>query len=444
MKHQTSSGNGTFTTKLGFVLAAVGSAVGMGNIWMFPYRTGQYGGAAFLIPYLLFVALFGYVGLSGEFALGRLTGTGPIGSYEYAMRTRGKRGGALLGSIPLFGSLGIAIGYAIIVGWVLRSSFGTLTGALIHTEPETFFTQMSGAHLSSVPWHVAVVVITAAILILGVSGGIEKINKIMMPTFFLLFLLIAVRVAFLPGAAAGYRYLLVPQWQYLLRLDTWIMAMGQAFFSLSVTGSGMIIYGSYLSKQEDIIHSSCVTALLDTCAAMLAGFAVIPAVFAFGLDPAAGPKLLFITLPRVFQQMPLGRLFALFFFVSVLFAGITSLANMLEAVSEAAQTRLKLPRRAAVLLSGAATLAAGLLIEYEPLMGRWMDLITIYIVPIGAILGAVMIYWVLGVPSIRQELMQGRDGKPLGRAFAPLAKYVYVFLAAVVVVCSFVIPGGIG
>ncbi|MCI7125877.1 MAG: sodium-dependent transporter [Agathobaculum sp.] len=444
MKHQTSSGNGTFTTKLGFVLAAVGSAVGMGNIWMFPYRTGQYGGAAFLIPYLLFVALFGYVGLSGEFALGRLTGTGPIGSYEYAMRTRGKRGGALLGSIPLFGSLGIAIGYAIIVGWVLRSSFGALTGALIHTEPETFFTQMSGAHLSSVPWHVAVVVITAAILILGVSGGIEKINKIMMPTFFLLFLLIAVRVAFLPGAAAGYRYLLVPQWQYLLRLDTWIMAMGQAFFSLSVTGSGMIIYGSYLSKQEDIVHSSCVTALLDTCAAMLAGFAVIPAVFAFGLDPAAGPKLLFITLPRVFQQMPLGRLFALFFFVSVLFAGITSLANMLEAVSEAAQTRLKLPRRAAVLLSGAATLAAGLLIEYEPLMGRWMDLITIYIVPIGAILGAVMIYWVLGVPSIRQELMQGRDGKPLGRAFAPLAKYVYVFLAAVVVVCSFVIPGGIG
>lgn len=444
MKHQTSSGNGTFTTKLGFVLAAVGSAVGMGNIWMFPYRTGQYGGAAFLIPYLLFVALFGYVGLSGEFALGRLTGTGPIGSYEYAMRTRGKRGGALLGSIPLFGSLGIAIGYAIIVGWVLRSSFGALTGVLIHTEPETFFTQMSGAHLSSVPWHVAVVVITAAILILGVSGGIEKINKIMMPTFFLLFLLIAVRVAFLPGAAAGYRYLLVPQWQYLLRLDTWIMAMGQAFFSLSVTGSGMIIYGSYLSKQEDIVHSSCVTALLDTCAAMLAGFAVIPAVFAFGLDPAAGPKLLFITLPRVFQQMPLGRLFALFFFVSVLFAGITSLANMLEAVSEAAQTRLKLPRKAAVLLSGAATLAAGLLIEYEPLMGRWMDLITIYIVPIGAILGAVMIYWVLGVPAIRQELMQGRDGKPLGRAFAPLAKYVYVFLAAVVVVCSFVIPGGIG
>ena len=440
--HQKSV-NGTFTSKIGFVLAAVGSAVGMGNIWMFPYRTGQYGGAAFLIPYLLFIALFGYVGLSGEFAFGRLTGTGPIGSYEYAMKTRGKKGGAVLGAIPLFGSLGIAIGYSIIVGWVVRCAFGALTGSLMSTEPETYFAQMSATHLSSVPWHTIVVVITVAILIFGVSGGIEKINKVMMPAFLILFLIIAVRVLFLPGALEGYKYLLVPQWEYLLNPRTWIMAMGQAFFSLSVTGSGMIIYGSYLSKKEDIVHSSCMTAVLDTCAAMLAGFTVIPSVFAFGLDPASGPKLLFITLPRVFQQMPLGRLFAFLFFISVLFAGITSLANMLEAVSEAAQTRLKLNRKAAVLVAGVATLAVGLLIEQEALMGRWMDIITIYVVPIGAILGAVMIYWVLGVKTIKKELMDGRD-KPLSPAYDFLAKYVYVFLAAVVVICSFVIPGGIG
>ncbi len=440
--HQKSV-NGTFTSKVGFVLAAVGSAVGMGNIWMFPYRTGQYGGAAFLIPYLLFVALFGYVGLSGEFAFGRLTGTGPIGSYEYAMKTRGKKGGAFLGAIPLFGSLGIAIGYSIIVGWVVRCAFGALTGTLMTTEPETYFAQMSAAPLSSVLWHVIVVVMMVAILIFGVSGGIEKINKVMMPAFFILFLIIAVRVLFLPGALEGYKYLLVPQWESLLNPRTWIMAMGQAFFSLSVTGSGMIIYGSYLSKKEDVVHSSCMTAVLDTCAAMLAGFAVIPSVFAFGLDPASGPKLLFITLPRVFQQMPLGRLFAFLFFISVLFAGITSLANMLEAVSEAAQTRLKLNRKTAVVLAGAATLAVGLFIEQESLMGRWMDIITIYVVPIGAILGAVMIYWVLGVKNIKKELMEGRD-KPLSPAYDFLAKYVYVFLAALVVICSFVIPGGIG
>lgn len=437
------NGNGTFTSKIGFVLAAVGSAVGMGNIWMFPYRTGQYGGAAFLIPYLLFIALFGYVGLSGEFAFGRLTGTGPIGSYEYAMQSRGKKGGAILGTIPLLGSLGIAIGYAIIVGWVLRSAFGALTGTLMSTEPETFFAEMSSTDFSSVPWHVIVILITAAVLIFGISGGIEKINKVMMPTFFILFVIIAIRVAFLPNAAAGYKYLLVPQWKYLLDPRTWIMAMGQAFFSLSITGSGMIIYGSYLPKSEDVVHSSCMTAVLDTCAAMLAGFAILPSVFAFGLDPASGPKLLFITLPRVFQQMPFGRLFAFLFFLSVLFAGITSLANMLEAVSEAAQTRLKLNRKTAVLLACGAALAVGLFIERDALMGTLMDVITIYVVPIGAILGAIMAYWVLGIDKMEAEMMNGRS-KPLSRAFAPLAKYVYIFLAALVVFFSFVIPGGIG
>lgn len=434
--------NATFSSKAGFVLAAVGSAVGMGNIWLFPYRLGQYGGAAFLIPYLLFVALFGYVGLSGEFAFGRLTGTGPIGSYEYALKTRGKRGGAFLGAIPLFGSLGIAIGYAVIVAWVLRSTAGTLSGALMDSEPAAFFGQMTGP-FGSVPWHVAVIVLTALILIGGVSAGIEKINKIMMPAFFVLFLVIAARVAFLPGAAAGYEYLLVPRWEFLLNPKTWIMAMGQAFFSLSVTGSGMIIYGCYLDKKEDVVHSSVMTALLDTCAAMLAGFAIIPAVFAFGLNPQAGPPLLFLTLPRVFQQMPAGWLFAFFFFLSVLFAGITSLTNMLEAVSEAGQSRLKLPRKTAVLLACAATLAVGVFIEYEPCLGRWMDVITIYVVPVGAVLGAFVIYWVLGVPAIRREIMTGR-GKPLGRAFGWLAKYVYVLLAGAVVVCSFLIPGGIG
>ena len=207
--------NGTFTSKIGFVLAAVGSAVGMGNIWMFPYRTGQYGGAAFLIPYLLFIALFGYVGLSGEFAFGRMTGTGPIGSYEFAMKSRGKKGGAILGTIPLLGSLGIAIGYAIIVGWVLRSAFGALTGSLMSTEPEQFFTEMSSTNFSSVPWHTLVILLTAAVLIFGVSGGIEKINKVMMPAFFILFIIIAIRVAFLPNAIESYKYLLVPQWEWL-------------------------------------------------------------------------------------------------------------------------------------------------------------------------------------------------------------------------------------
>lgn len=431
-----------FGSKIGFILASVGSAIGMGNIWMFPYRVGQYGGAAFLIPYFLFVALFGAVGLSGEFALGRLTGTGPVGSYDYAMRTRGLRGGKLLGAIPLLGSFGIAIGYSVIVGWVLRSAAGAAAGGLFAADSETFFSQMTG-RFGSVPWHLAVVALTVLFLAGGVIKGIEKANRLMMPAFFVLFIVIAVRVAFLPGAGAGYRYLFVPKWSALLDMRTWIMAMGQAFFSLSITGSGMIIYGSYLAKTEDIPHASAMTAILDTLAALVAGFAVIPAVYAFGLDPRSGPPLIFLTLPKVFAQMPAGRLFAVLFFVSVFFAGVTSLINMLEVCGEALRRHLRLGRLPALLITGAIVFGAGLFIEYEPYLGRWMDVGTIYIVPIGALLGAVMIYWVLGMDNIGRELMTGRK-KPLLHGFAFLAKYVYIFLAGAVVVCSFTIKGGIG
>lgn len=433
--------NTTFTNRLGFVLASVGSAVGMGNIWMFPYRLGAYGGAAFLLPYIFFIALFGAVGLSGEFAFGRLTGTGPIGSYEYAMKSRGKKGGAVLGAIPLVGSLGIAIGYAIIVGWVLRFLFGSVTGEMLAIESSEYFGQITGT-FGSVPWHITVILIAVIALMTGIITGIEKVSKVMMPAFYILFIILAVRVAFLPGAVEGYKYLLIPRWEYLLKPETWIMAMGQAFFSLSITGSGMIIYGSYLNKKEDIVHSAIMTSVLDTCAAMLAGFAIIPAVFAFGMDPASGPPLMFITIPKIFSKMPMGQLFGTFFFASVLFAGITSLINMFEVCSEAVQSRTALKRKHSVILIGLLVFAVGVFLEYEPYMGQWMDMITIYVVPIGAVLGSIMIYWVLGKEKIAKELNTGRE-KPLSDRFFWIAKYFYVFLAAIVVILS-IIYGGIG
>lgn len=430
-----------FNSKIGFILASAGSAIGMGNIWMFPYRVGQYGGAAFLIPYFFFIALFGVIGLSGEFAFGRLTGTGPIGSYDYAMKSRGKKGGRILGAIPLFGSLGIAIGYAVIVGWVLRSAFGSLTGSIFKFDSAEYFGQVTG-DFGSIGWHVVVVVITMLILIGGVLKGIEKVNKIMMPTFFILFIIIAVRVAMLPGAMEGYKYLLLPKWEYLLNVETWVMAMGQAFFSLSITGSGMIIYGSYLSKKEDIRHAATITAVLDTCAAMVAGFAIIPAVFAFGMDPMSGPPLMFITLPKVFEQMPLGSVFAVLFFIAVFFAGITSLVNMFEVCVEAAQKKFKINRTIGVILVGIAVFAVGIFIEKEARLGKWMDIITIYVVPFGAVLCAMMIFWVLGTKNINLELNNGRE-KPIGPVFDFIAKYVYVILAGVVFILG-ILYGGIG
>ena len=438
MEHRRSAGQ--FATSAGFILAAVGSAVGMGNIWLFPYRVGQYGGGAFLVPYFIFVALFSYVGLSGEFALGRLTGTGTIGSFDYAMKTRGKRGGKIIGILPLLGVLGIAIGYSVVVGWVLRYTAGSVTGSILAGDSQSFFDTLA-VNFGSVPWHLIAVAFTVVILIFGVAAGIEKLSKFMMPAFFILFLIIAVRVAFLPGAAEGYLYLLQPDWSYLLNPETWVMAMGQAFFSLSINGAGMLIYGSYMKKDESILRHAGVTALLDTLAALLAGFAIIPAVFAFGIDPTSGPSLMFVTLPQVFAQMPGGQIFALLFFVSVFFAGITSLMNMLEACGEALSSTVRLSRRTAALIVGVVTFVPGLFLESLAGMGGWMDLITIYVSPFGALLVAVCIYFVLKVDTIKDELALGGKGRP-GAFFTVTARF-YVLVAAAVWVLG-IYYGGIG
>lgn len=430
--------NGNFKSTVGFVLACVGSAVGMGNIWMFPYRLGQYGGAAFLIPYLIFIALFGLVGLSAEFALGRMAKTGTLGAYAYCWKNKF---GKYIGWLPLLGSLGIAIGYSVILGWVFRSIQGVVTNELFTNNIPAFFTNMTQS-FSNVPCHFLVLFITCLLLFTSATNAIEKVNKILMPAFFILFIFLAIRVSLFDGAIEGYKFLFVPKWEYLLNKETWIMAMGQAFFSLSITGSGMIVYGAYLKDDVDITKASMQTAVFDTIAAMLAALAIMPAVFSFGIDPVSGPSLMFLTLPEVFKQMPLGNFFALFFFISVAFAGITSLINMLEAVCESWQNRFHISRKKAVLLCGMITFIVSVCIENGDVVGKWMDVVTIYIIPFAALLGAITIYYVLGWNDLKQELDKGRK-KPVGPTFKFLGKYVYVFLAIIILILG-ILYNGIG
>lgn len=430
--------NGNFKSTVGFVLACVGSAVGMGNIWMFPYRLGQYGGAAFLIPYLIFIALFGLVGLSAEFALGRMAKTGTLGAYAYCWKNKF---GKYIGWLPLLGSLGIAIGYSVILGWVFRSIQGVLTSELLTNDIPAFFTNMTQS-FSNVPCHFLVLFVTCLLLFTSATNAIEKVNKVLMPAFFILFIILAIRVSLFNGAIEGYKFLFVPKWEYLLNKETWIMAMGQAFFSLSITGSGMIVYGAYLKDDVDIPKASMQTAIFDTIAAMLAALAIMPAVFSFGIDPVSGPSLMFLTLPEVFKQMPLGNFFALFFFVSVAFAGITSLINMLEAVCESWQNRFHISRKKAVLLCGIITFIISVCIENGDIVGKWMDVVTIYIIPFAALLGAITIYYILGWNALKQELDKGRK-KPVGPTFKFLGKYVYVFLALIILILG-ILYNGIG
>lgn len=430
--------NGNFKSTVGFVLACVGSAVGMGNIWMFPYRLGQYGGAAFLIPYLIFIALFGLVGLSAEFALGRMAKTGTLGAYAYCWKNKF---GKYIGWLPLLGSLGIAIGYSVILGWVFRSIQGVLTNELLTNDIPAFFTNMTQS-FSNVPCHFLVLFVTCLLLFTSATNTIEKANKVLMPAFFILFIILAIRVSLFNGAIEGYKFLFVPKWEYLLNKETWIMAMGQAFFSLSITGSGMIVYGAYLKDDVDIPKASMQTAIFDTIAAMLAALAIMPAVFSFGIDPVSGPSLMFLTLPEVFKQMPLGNFFALFFFISVAFAGITSLINMLEAVCESWQNRFHISRKKAVLLCGIITFIVSVCIENGDIVGKWMDVVTIYIIPFAALLGAITIYYILGWNALKQELDKGRK-KPVGPTFKFLGKYVYVFLAIIILILG-ILYNGIG
>lgn len=420
-----------FTTRWGFVLACVGSAVGMANVWGFPFRMGSYGGSAFLIPYIIFVVLFSYVGLSTEYAIGRMTGTGTLGSYEYVWKKRGfNKVAKVIGWIPLIGSFCIAIGYSVIVAYVLKALVESITGNLMHVDAGAWFAEFSSQPYSVVIYHVAIIVIVSLTLTVG-AKSIEKTNKIMMPIFFILFLVLAIRVLLLDNSLAGYEFMFKPKFEELLDAEVWIFAMGQAFFSLSITGSGMIVYGSYLQKGEDIIKSSENTAFFDTIAALTSAIVVIPACFAYGVDLGSGPGLLFETLPTILQDIPFGRVFAIILFVAVVFGGISSLQNMIEVCVESILHKFpKLKRNHVLIVLMASLFLISVNMHQISVWGPWMDLISIYIIPIGAIIGAVSWFWILDRDELLNEVNDGA-GKQYGKGWHSVGKYVYVPLALI-------------
>ena len=425
--------NAKFSTKWGFILAAVGSAVGMANVWGFPAKMGSNGGSAFLVAYLFFVALFGVVGLAAEYAIGRRSRTGTLGSYQAAWASRseklGKAGG-LLGWLPLAGSMCIAIGYAVIIAYVLKAFWSSLTGSLMEVDTEAWFGTFSTTEYSVVPFHIIVVVATLFTLFLG-AKSIEKTNKVMMPVFFIIFVVLAIRVAFLPGAVEGYKFMFTPDWQALKDPMVWIWAMGQAFFSLSVTGSGMIVYGAYLSDSEDVVHVAARTAICDTIAALVAALVIIPACFAYGLDVGAGPSLLFITLPRILQDIPFGQLFAIILYTAMIFAGVSSLQNMFEAVGESLLHKFpKLGRNLVLVLLGVICLGFGL--QMEPIFnwGPWMDIVSIYIIPLVATIGALSWFWIMKKDDLLDEINKSVT-RLHGNLWYNAGKFLYVPCAVI-------------
>lgn len=435
----------SFASRWGFVLACIGSAVGMGNIWMFPTRVSLYGGGSFLIPYFILIVLIASTGVIGEMSFGRATRSGPVNAFGAACQTRGKRTlGEAIGLIPVLGSMALAIGYTVVMGWILKYMLGAFTGSTLAANDIAGFGEAFGSMASAFGnniWQVTALAMAMLILMFGIGRGIEKVNKVMMPLFFLLFLGLGIYIGFQPGAVEGYKYIFRIDSAALADPTTWLYALGQAFFSLSIAGNGTLIYGSYLSDGEDIPRSACNVAFFDTLAAVLAAFVIIPAMATAGTQlDQGGPGLMFIYLPNLFKGMPGGSVIAIFFFIAVFFAGITSLINLYESPVATLQEKLKLGRIPACAIIGAIGLTVSLLIQ--GIVSDWMDVVSIYICPLGAGLAGVMFFWVFGKKFVLKAVNTGRD-KPVGAWFYPLAKYLFCGVCLLVLIVG-ALMGGIG
>ena len=437
----------SFSGKRGFILASIGSAVGMGNIWRFPAMVSLWGGMTFIIPYLIFVVLISASGVIGEFALGRAAGAGPSGAFGMCTERRygNRKIGERIGLIPVIGSLALAIGYTCVVAWIIKYTCMAFSGDLFGMGQDmdvisgTFNDTASAWGANA--WVVVAIVATLVIMSLGVSRGIERANNILMPVLFVLLIGLAIYVGTLPGASAGYSYILTIDFDLLANPLVWIFAFGQAFFSLSVAGNGSVIYGSYFKKNESIPSAAFYVALFDTISAFLAAMVIIPAMAAGGAElNEGGPGLMFVYIVNVFNGMAGGQIIGIVFFVSVLFAGMASIVNLYEAPVSFLQERFGAGRVKAtvamLVIGGAVALCI------QSIVSPWMDGVSIYVCPLGALLAAVMFFWVAGSDFALENVNEGAR-RPLGRWFIPLGKYAYCALTLVALVAGALL-GGIG
>ncbi len=435
-----------FSTKWGFILACIGSAVGMGNIWRFPVLVSAWGGMTFLIPYFIFVVLIASTGVIAEFALGRAAAAGPVGAFGMCTAKKGNRKlGEALGIIPVLGSLALAIGYSCVMGWIFKYAWMAINGSMYAMQSDLdliggTFGQTASAGGANV-WIIIALFVSFAIMSLGIASGIEKANKIMMPILFFLFVFLGLYIMFQPGAFNGYKYIFTVNPKALANPILWIFAFGQAFFSLSVAGNGSVIYGSYLSKKESVPNAAKNVAFFDTLAALLAACVIIPAMAVGGAElSSGGPGLMFIYLVNIMNNMAGGRIIGVIFYVCVLFAGLSSIVNLYEAPVAFLQEKFKAKRVVATAIMHLIGVAVA--ISIQAIVGEWMDFVSIYICPLGALLAGIMLFWVAGKEFTEEAVNMGATHK-IGNWFYPTGKYLYCFLALLALVAGALL-GGIG
>lgn len=431
------TGREQWGSRFGFIMAAAGSAVGLGNIWRFPYTTGENGGGAFLLIYLAIILGFGLAVVIAEMLIGRAAQKNPVGAF----RALGNKGWSAVGFMGVLTGFIITSFYVVVAGWCLAYIGFMASGKLATTNASilqgTFegFISATGAPLVYAAIFMALVVL---VLAGGIGKGIERANKVLMPLLFVLLILLVIRAVTLPGAEEGLRFYLIPNWSEVT-VGTFREAVAQAFFSISLGMGTMITYGSYLSLKENVPSSALTVVLLDSAVAILAGLMIIPAVFAAGLNPSAGPGLTFITLPAVFAAMPAGAFFGIVFFLLLSIAALTSAVSILEPMIAYFVDEHRINRRKVVFgvcavcfaLGVPASLSLGIMAGFKIFGLSWFDLMDTlannFMLPLGGFFTAIFAGWAWGPKAI---LAMSNNGT-LTQSWAPVWLFVVRFVAPI-------------
>lgn len=449
IKMDKSQRRDSFGSKLGIIAAAAGSAIGLGNIWRFPYITGTYGGASFLIIYLVCIAIIGLPVMLAEFIIGRKAGRNAIGAFRKL--TPGEPW-VVVGWMGIAGAISILSFYSVVAGWCMDYIYKAITNSFVGQTPDqigTMFNELITNPIRPVFWQLLFMILTALIVLSGIKEGIEKYSKILMPLLLIIIIILDIRAITLEGSVEGLRFLFQPDWMKVTPKAVFI-ALGHAFFTLSLGMGTMITYGSYINKKDNLGVSVLQVTFADTFIAILAGIAIFPAVFAFGINPSDGPGLVFVTLPNIFPQMPGGYIFGVLFFILLFVAALTSAISLVEVPVAYLSEETNIDRKKGTILTTIVISAVGVLCSLS--QGPWdatflgksffdlMDYLSAnWLLPIGGFIISIFIGWRLSGKEVRKEIQEeGTKG-----SYTSVFLFVIRFLAPVAIALVFLNSLGI-
>lgn len=435
----------SFGSRFGVIAAAAGSAIGLGNIWRFPYVLGENGGGIFLLIYLVLVAMVGIPVMLSEFTIGRRAQRNPYGSFRILAPGRPWY---LVGLMGITAAFLILAFYTLVAGWTLEYLYQAVVNGFAGKRPDQIsrmFTTFREGTFRPIMWFLIFMFMTGWIVASGIQKGIEKYTKILMPFLLLLIIILDIRAVTLPGAGEGLKFLFKPDFSKV-SAETILEALGQGFFSLSIGMGTLITYGSYINKKEKLGNVAINVTLADTLIAVLAGVAIFPAVFAFHIEPAAGEGLVFKTLPLIFQEIPGGYIFSILFFLLLAIAALTSTISVLEVIVAFFSEELRMTRRAATIM---ATLAVGVLGIFAAGSWGWFSFMHIFklnffdilnftsaniLLPLGGFFIVLFVGWFMGTKNVNQELSNSGD---LTAGYVPVFIFLVRFVAPLAIALVF-------